>query len=63
MRDVGEPTSTNVIDNVNGYSIQGLFSGYQPGVTTIQGLRQEILNRNGNSQTTQVNQLITSYRW
>ena len=63
MRDVGEPGFTTVIDNVSGYSIQGLFSGYQPGVTTVQGLRQEILNRNGNSQAAQVNQLITSYRW
>ena len=63
MRDVGEPGFTTVIDNVSGYSIQGLFSAYQPGVTTVQGLRQEILNRNGNSQAAQVNQLITSYRW
>ena len=63
MRDVGEPAFTTVIDNVSGYSIQGLFSGYQPGITTVQELRQEILNRNGNSQATQVNQLITSYRW
>ena len=61
--DVGEPASTGVVDNVSGYSIQGLFSGYQPGVTTVQGLRQEILNRNGNSQAAQVNALVTSYRY
>ena len=61
--DVGEPASTGVVDNVSGYSIQGLFNGYQPGVTTVQGLRQEILNRNGNSQAAQVNALVTSYRY
>ncbi len=63
LRDVGEPTSTTVIDNVSGYSIQGIFAGFQPSITTVQGLRQQILNANANSQATQVNQLIASYRW
>jgi hypothetical protein len=63
MRDTGEPAFTTVVDNVSGYSMAGLFKGFQSNVTTVQELRQEILSRNGNSQLTQVNQLITSYRW
>jgi hypothetical protein len=63
MRDVVEPTWTGVIDNVSGYSLPGIYAGFQPSITTVQGLRQQILNSNANSQATQVNQLITSYRW
>jgi hypothetical protein len=52
-----------VVDNVNTYSSQQIFRGLQPNVTTVQGFRQELLNRNNNQQATEVNQLTTSYRY
>ena len=63
LRDVGEPLFTGVVDNVSNYTINGVFKGYTSNITTVQGLKQNILNQNGNSQATQVNQLITSYGW
>jgi hypothetical protein len=63
MRDVGEPGFTGVIDNVSGYSINGIFKGFTTNATTVQSLKQNILNLNNNLQSTQVNQLITSYGW
>jgi hypothetical protein len=63
LTDTGEPTLTGVLDNVNTYSSQQIFRGLQPSVTTVQGFRQELLNRNNNQQATEVNQLVTSYRY
>ncbi len=63
LRDVGEPPSTGVIDYVSGYTINGIFRDYTSNTTTVQGLKQNILNQNSNSQAAQVNQLITSYGW
>jgi len=63
MTDIGEPPFTTVIDNANLYNMQQIFRGLQPNVTSVQGFRQEILNRNNNLQVTAVNQLVTSYRY
>lgn len=64
MTDNGENFGfTGVNDNVNTYSIQQIFRGYQPDASTIQMFRNELLNRNGNSQATQIDQLITSYHY
>jgi len=61
--DNSEPAGTSIIDNVNGYSINGIFKGYTSNSTTVQGLKTAILTNNNNSQSTQVNTLITSYGW
>jgi len=63
MTDLGEPPITMVVDNANLYNMQQVFRGLQPSVTSVQGFRQEILNRNNNLQSTAVNQLVTSYRY
>jgi hypothetical protein len=63
MTDTGEPTFTGISDFVSSYNMTQLFRGFQPNIATVSGLRQEILNRNGNLQASQVNQLITSYNW
>ncbi len=54
---------TGVTDNVNAYNIQRIFGGLQTGVTTVQGFKNEVLNRNNNLQATQLNQLVTDYRY
>lgn len=61
--DVGEPATTGINDLVSGYTINGLFRGYTSSITTVQALRANILSQNGNSQATQVNNLVTSYGW
>jgi hypothetical protein len=59
LNDTGEPAWTGVVDNVNTYSSQQIFRGLQPSVTTVQGFRQELLNRNNNQQATEVNKLTS----
>ena len=61
--DVGEPASTGVVDNVNGYTINGIFKGYNTNATTVQSLKTQILSNNGNSQAANVNTMVTSYRY
>jgi hypothetical protein len=61
--DVGEPWVTGVLDNVSNYTIKGIFSGYNASATTIQNLRHQILSQNNNNQSTQVNELVSSYGW
>ncbi len=61
--DAGELPTTGIIDQVNGYTINGIFKGFDSGSTTIQSLKNAILTNNGNSQATQVNNLVTSYGW
>lgn len=63
LRDVGEPAFTGVIDNASGYTINGIFRGYNSSSKTVQGLKQNILIENNSSQAAQVNQLVTSYGW
>ncbi len=48
-------------DHVNGYTLAGIFWGYQTNATTVQTLKSNILSNNGNYQATQVNDLVTSY--
>ncbi len=63
MTDNGEPPNTGVIDNVNTYTPNQLFSGLRENVTTVRGYQQEVLNGNNNQQAAQVDQLVTSYRY
>jgi hypothetical protein len=60
MTDNGE-TIGAVNDNVNAYTMSQVFSGLQPHVVNVQGLRVEVLSRNNNLQSAELNQLVTSY--
>jgi hypothetical protein len=64
MTDSGEPSVTLISDQVSGYTVSGVFRGYQSqGSTTVPALRDAILALNGYTQSAQVNQLFTSYGW
>lgn len=63
LTDSTEPAGTLITDNVSGYTINGVFKGYTSSSTTVEGLKAAILSNNGNSQSTQVNTLVTSYGW
>ncbi len=63
MTDNGEPLFTGVTDQVNTYTIPQIFSGYRNNVLDVQGLKNEILSRNGNQQAAELNTLVTSYFW
>ncbi|MBL7873883.1 MAG: hypothetical protein JNM78_19875 [Cyclobacteriaceae bacterium] len=61
LTDTGEPTTTLINDQVNGYTLAGIFRGFHSGSTTVQELKNAILVNNSNLQSTQVNTLVTSY--
>jgi hypothetical protein len=61
--DTGEPSVTLITDQVNGYTINGIFKGFHSGSTTVQNLKSAILANNANSQAAQVNTLVTGYGW
>jgi hypothetical protein len=49
------------IDNVNGYTIEQIFGALRPGVETVQGFRNRLLQNNGNNQQQVVNDLFNAY--
>lgn len=59
--DSGEPSSTLVIDNVNGYTPGMIFQSIGANVLTIGQFKTDLLGRHGNIQSPQVNQLVQSY--
>lgn len=61
--DTSEPSITLITDQVSGYTINGIFKGLGSSSTTVQNLKSSILSNNGNSQSTQVNTLVTGYGW
>jgi hypothetical protein len=63
LLDTGEPNITLINDQVSGYTINGVFKGFNSSSTSVQNLRASILSNNGNNQGTQVNNLVTSYGW
>jgi len=64
MRDNGENVAvTGVNDNVNTYTINQIFRGYQSNITTVQGFKTEVLFRNNNQQAVELGQLVTSYHY
>jgi hypothetical protein len=63
MTDSTEPSITLINDQVNGYTMSGMFRGYRTGATTVPALRDGILSNNGFSQSLQVNNLAASYGW
>jgi hypothetical protein len=63
LTDSGEPSSTLINDQVNGYTISGIFKGFHSGSDNVTNLKNAILVNNANSQSTQVNTLVSSYGW
>jgi hypothetical protein len=61
--DGAEPSITLITDQVNGYTINGIFKGFHQGSTSIQNLKAAILANNNNRQATQVNTLVAGYGW
>lgn len=59
--DSGEPTSTGVIDNVNAYTPAMIFQSLNSNVLTVAQFKSDLLNRQNNLQSTQVNQLVQGY--
>jgi hypothetical protein len=56
--DVVRPGFT---DNVNGYTVGQIFGALRPGVETVQGFRNRLLQNNGNNQQQAVNDLFNAY--
>lgn len=56
--DVVRPGFT---DNVDGYTIGQIFGALRPGVETVQGFRNRLLQNNGNHQQQAVNDLFNAY--
>ncbi|MCH7403294.1 hypothetical protein ACFOUP_08400 [Belliella kenyensis] len=48
-------------DNVSGYTISQIFGALRPGVETVQGFRNRLLQNNGNHQQQAVNNLFEAY--
>lgn len=48
-------------DNVDGYTISQIFGALRPGVETVQGFRNRLLQNNGNHQQQAVNNLFEAY--
>ncbi|MEX6686345.1 hypothetical protein QTN47_02510 [Danxiaibacter flavus] len=63
MMDNGEPLATGVIDNASNFTIRQLYNGMTISVSSVQDFRSAVLSNNGNVQSTQVNQLVSSYRY
>jgi hypothetical protein len=63
MTDTSEPSVTLISDQVSGFSISGVFSGFTQTSETVPDLRDAILSNNGQSQSVQVHNLTTSYGW
>jgi hypothetical protein len=51
----------NVIDNVNGFTINQSYNALQSDVRSIPAFRDRLLQQNGNAQQAQVNQLFERY--
>ncbi len=61
LTDTGEPGTTGVIDNANLYTPAMIFQSLNSGVLSVGQFNADLLGRNNNLQSTQVNQLVQSY--
>jgi len=61
LTDTGEPSSTGVVDNANLYTPAMIFQSLNSGVLTVGQFKTDLLARQNNLQSTQVNQLVQSY--
>ena len=60
--DNGEPFSTTVNDNVNGYTIQQIFAALQSDINSLSQYEARLLQQNPTNPTNnQINTLFTSY--
>ncbi len=61
LTDTGEPGFTGVVDNANLYTPNMIFESLNGGVLSVSQFKTDLLGRNNNLQSLQVNQLIQSY--
>lgn len=61
LTDTGEPSSTGVVDNANLYTPAMIFQSLNSGVLTVGQFKTDLLARQNNLQSNQVNQLVQSY--
>ncbi|MDF2159184.1 hypothetical protein P2G54_15080 [Algoriphagus sp. CAU 1675] len=61
LTDTGEPSSTGVVDNANLYTPAMIFQSLNSEVLSVGQFKTDLLSRNNNLQSTQVNQLVQSY--
>lgn len=52
LTDTGEPSSTGVVDNVNGYTPAMIFQSLNTNVLTVGQFRTDLLIRQNNLQST-----------
>lgn len=60
-RNEQKATGGPVDDNVSGYTNQQMFNAFSSSTTTPGSYRTNLLQQNGNNQSTQVTSLFTQY--
>ena len=61
LTDTGEPGTTGVIDNANLYTPAMIFQSLNSNVLSVGQFKTDLLGRNSNLQSLQVNQLVQNY--
>jgi hypothetical protein len=61
LTDVGEPTTTNVTDNVSGYSISQCFGSMDVDIVSVSGYKSRFISEYGSAQQSNINNLFKSY--
>ncbi len=61
LTDSGEPTTTGVVDNVNLYTPSMIFQSLNSSVLSVGQFKTDLLGRNSNLQSLQVNILVQTY--
>jgi hypothetical protein len=61
MIETGEPTATNIQDEVNGYNLGEIYTALPSNIVSMQDFHTLVLSQNTNKQKTAVDLLFTSY--
>jgi len=61
MTHKSKPLTSREIDNVNAYTTGMIFTSLWSNVLSVSQFRNDLLQRSGNIQSAQVNQLVQSY--
>lgn len=61
MIETGEPTATNIQDEVNGYNLGEIYTALPTNIVSMQDFHTLVLSQNTNKQKTAVDLLFTSY--
>lgn len=61
LTDIGEPFSTNVIDNVSGYTMSQCFGSMDADVISVTGYKNRFKQEYGSAQSLEIDELFKSY--